>query len=454
MKYFLLPFGCATNKADGERIAAMLEVAGFHPAAVEEDANIVGIVACSIRQSAIDRVYHKAHFWNERKKREPFMTFVSGCILPRDEKNFGKIFDMVVKLAEVQELPRILKQSGVLPAQSFWDINPVRSSSFKALIPIQNGCDKFCTYCAVPYTRGREVSRPSDDILREVENVVANGYKQITLLGQNVNSYGLDKPSVERSFAELLDRVGSIADSAPQRMWVHYTSPHPRDMTEEVFDVMNAHPSLAAYLNLPLQSGSDAVLKRMNRRYTWEKYRNVLDTAREKIPGITISTDIIVGFCGETSEQFEATAEAMRYGKYDMAFIAQYSPRPGAVSEKRWEDTVPKDEKKRRDKMLTEILRATARGNNEKLIGQTIPVLVEANSRKDGKLLGRTEGLKSVEFPSSDTSLIGNFVDITIESADAWRLFGHTTASSQLTKEASHATRRYSSAAAAGLVAL
>lgn len=424
MKYYLLPLGCATNKADSERIAAQLEVAGYHPASCEEDANIVGIVACSIRQSAIDRVYHKAHVWNERKKREPFMTFVSGCILPRDEKKFGKIFDMVVKLDEVRELPRILKQSGVLPAENFWEINPVRASSFKALIPIQNGCDKFCTYCAVPYTRGREVSRPSSDILREVDAVLANGYKQITLLGQNVNSYGLDKKGREMNFAELLDAVGARADNAGHRVWVHYTSPHPRDMTEEIFDVMNAHPSLAVYLNLPLQSGSNDVLKRMNRRYTWEHYRDVLDMARAKIPALTISTDIIVGFCGETEAQFEETATAMRYGNYDMAFIAQYSPRPGAVAEKRLSDTVPKEEKKRRDIVLTEILRETARANNQKLVGATLPVLVEALSRKEGKLLGRSEGLKSVEFSSNNTTLIGNFIDITIESVDSWRLYG------------------------------
>ena len=168
MKYLLLPLGCATNKADAERIAGVLESLGYEPATSENDANIIGIVACSIRQSAIDRVYGKAHIWNERKKTESLITFVSGCVLKEDEKKFLKLFDLVVHLDDVPRLPSLLREYGVTPPSSFWAIAPRRNSSFKALVPIQNGCDKFCTYCAVPYTRGREVSRPSDDILAEV----------------------------------------------------------------------------------------------------------------------------------------------------------------------------------------------------------------------------------------------------------------------------------------------
>lgn len=424
MKYFLHTLGCATNKTDGERITAMLQQSGFSLAENEDEANIIGIVACSIRQSAIDRVYAKIHRWNERKKNEYLLTFISGCILPQDKKKFTRLFDMVIPLEQIKELPFILKQSGVLPAQSFWDINPVRQSSFKALIPIQNGCDKFCTYCCVPYTRGREVSRKSEDILREVQEVIDKGYQQITLLGQNVNSYGLDKKDQELSFARLLDKVGTCADRANRPLWVHYTSPHPRDMTEEVLDVMRRHPSLAAYLNLPLQSGSNSILQRMNRRYTWESYQVILDQARTIIPRITISTDIIVGFCGETFKEFEDTIAAMKYGAYDMAFIAQYSSRIGTVAYKRWEDSVSKTEKERRHKIATDILCDSAATQNAKLHNTTIPVLVETQSRKSGKLLGRTEGLKSVEFASDDLSMMGRFINIHITKSDSWRLYG------------------------------
>jgi len=427
MNYFLIPLGCATNKADAERIAGVLESVGYTAAESEESADVIGIIACSIRQSAIDRIYGKVHMWNKKKSSKQLVTFVSGCILPADEKKFLQLFDLVVKLDQVPQLPKMLEEYGVAAPQTFWSITPRRSSEFKALIPIQNGCDKFCTYCAVPYTRGREVSRPSADILAEVQSVLNKGYQQITLLGQNVNSYGLDKPQEERSFAELLDAVGAMADAAGRRVWVHYTSPHPRDMTEEVFDVMVKHPSLAKYLNLPLQSGSDEILKRMNRRYTVEQYMKVLDMAYEKIPDIAVSTDIIVGFCGESAEHFESTRAAIVRGRYDVAFIAQYSPRPGAVAEKRFADTVEKSEKKRRHTVLTEDLKSVAEVKNRRLVGKTLPVLVESLSRKNGKMLGRTEGLKSVEFDSTDEALIGQFVHVTITAADAWRLFGTLT---------------------------
>ncbi|HLD21676.1 MAG TPA: tRNA (N6-isopentenyl adenosine(37)-C2)-methylthiotransferase MiaB [Patescibacteria group bacterium] len=423
MKYFLLPLGCATNKADAERIAAVLESIGYEKANSEEEANLVGIVACSIRQSAIDRVYGKVHKWNKRKNTEHLITFVSGCILPTDEKKFLKTFDIVLKIDQIYTLPSLLKEYGTALPQSFWEIAPKRTSTFTALVPIQNGCNKFCTYCAVPYTRGKEVSRPSSEILAEIKQLIDAGYKQMTLLGQNVNSYGLDKPKNEISFAELLRCIGEMGDASDRRLWVHYTSPHPQDMTEEVLDVQAQYNSLAKYLNLPLQSGNNDVLKKMNRRYTREKYMQLLDAAHAKMPGLTVSTDIIVGFCGETEEQFQDTVTAMQRGKYDLAFIAQYSPRPGAMAERRFEDSVPKSIKKEREKRLTEILKETALQNNKKIVGTTIPVLVETHSRKSGKMLGRTEGLKSIEFVGN-SSTIGNFVQITITDCDAWRLYG------------------------------
>ena len=423
MKYYLIPLGCATNRADAERIAGVLESIGYTPADSEEDATVIGMVACSIRQSAIDRVYSKIHKWNKRKNSEQLITFISGCILPADEKKFLELFDLVVKLEDVKDMPNMLKQYGVSAPQNFWDINPRRGSHFKALIPIQNGCDKFCTYCAVPYTRGREVSRSSVEIITEVERLISQGYKQITLLGQNVNSYGLDNEE-EMSFAELLDAIGSLCDAAEHKMWVHYTSPHPRDMNKDVYEVQAKYTSLANYLNLPLQSGDNDVLRRMNRRYTVEQFMEKLDMAREYMPEITVSTDVIVGFSGESEEQFQRTVAALQKGHFDLAFIARYSPRPGAVSEQRFVDDVEKAVKKRRDEELTEVLRGTAQTNNKKLVGSTIPVLVEHKSRKAGKMLGRTEGLKSVEFDSEDESLIGEFIEMKIVDCDPWRFFG------------------------------
>ncbi|OGY86297.1 MAG: tRNA (N6-isopentenyl adenosine(37)-C2)-methylthiotransferase MiaB [Candidatus Kerfeldbacteria bacterium RIFOXYA2_FULL_38_24] len=427
MKYFLLPLGCAANKTDAERIAAVLEQAGFTPATSEQEADLIGVIACSIRKSAIDRVYGRARNWNKRKKQESLVTFVSGCILPQDKKKFLKIFDLVINLTEVSKLPQMLKEYGatVLPIlpEKFWDIQPKRDSSLTALVPIQNGCNKFCTYCAVPYTRGREISRPSKDILKEISQLIILGYKQITLLGQNVNSYGLDKPKTELSFAQLLDKIGTMADQASQKIWIYYTSPHPQDMTEEVFLVQARHKSLANYLNFPLQSGNNKILKKMNRRYTLKKYLKMLSQARKIIPDLTVSTDMIVGFCGETKTQFKDSVQALKKANVDMAFIAQYSPRPGAVAEKRFLDDVPLLEKKRRYVLLTEVLKKMAKKKNQTLVNKTVTVFIETASRKKGKVLGRTQGLKSVEL-SGQPELIGQFKKVKITKADAWRLYG------------------------------
>ncbi len=422
MKYFIVSLGCATNKSDAERIAAVLDSIGYTPAESEQDADLLGLVACSIRQSAIDRVIGRAKHWNEWKQEKKLITFVSGCVLPDDKKRFTKSFDFVIELEKILELPQLLQQYGIGTPKEFWDIEPHRDSSFRAFVPIQNGCNNFCTYCAVPYTRGREVSRPSESIYKEIQTLLDKGYKQITILGQNVNSYGLDVPEKEPTFAELLRTIGQMADTSSQQVRVYYTSPHPKDMNKEVYEVQSEYESLAPYLNLPLQSGNTQVLKRMNRRYTVEEFMSKLSLAREIIPDITVSTDIIVGFCGETDEQFQDTVDVMEKAAFDMAYIAQYSPRPNAVANERFKDDVPKDEKKKRDQHATEVLKKTALASNDKLVKTTQQVLVESQSRKQGKLVGRTQGLKSVEF-FGDPSLIGEYVNVKITGCDPWRLF-------------------------------
>lgn len=431
MRYFLLPLGCATNTADAERIAAVLESAGYEQADDERSADVLGIVACSIRQPAIDRVYGRIRNWNMEKQRRPLTTFVSGCVLEEDKRKFAKLFDIILPLEEAGKLPSYLHTQGVPHPGPFWGIEPVRRSSVHALVPIQNGCNKYCSYCAVPYTRGKEVSRPSADIMKEIQSCLSHGYPQITLLGQNVNSYGLDSQGNEMSFPALLDEIGSLADHAQVPIRVYYTSPHPQDMTAAVFAVQASHPSLANYLNFPLQSGSDEVLRRMNRRYSVDEYFQLLAQARSAMPGLAVSTDFIVGFPGETEQQFLDTLEAAERGNFDMAFIAQYSERPGTLAHQRYPDTIPHEEKKRRDDALTAVIQASAEQHNRSCIGSVVPVVVERRSRKAGKLLGRTEGLKSVEFESTNTDLIGTVVDIKINNTDPWRLSGSLLSSGQ-----------------------
>jgi tRNA-2-methylthio-N6-dimethylallyladenosine synthase len=285
----------------------------------------------------------------------------------------------------------------------------------EAYVPIQNGCDKFCTFCAVPYTRGREVSRPSDDILEEIRGLVESGCRSITLLGQNVNSYGLDRKGAELTFTQLLKSIGEIGVLRGGGFWTYFTSPHPRDITRELLETMASYDVLAKWIHLPLQSGDDKVLLKMNRNHSMDRYRRVVQDIRSILPGTTLFTDIIVGFSGETREQFEKTAQAMVEFRYDMAYIARYSPRPGAASA-RWEDDVPAEEKERRYRELSEILLRVSGPVNMEKLGKVFRVLVTGENRQKGFFSGYTEGRIPVRIAGTDVP-VGEFTDIEITSA-------------------------------------
>ena len=435
MKYFLLPLGCQMNRSDTERVRTVLHGMGFTETDREEEATILGVIACSVRQKGIDKVYSRILKWNEMKQNHNCITFVSGCILPADRERFVKLFDLVFTMNELPDLPDMIRQYGafhipinrnVNPSANmdrFWVINPDHLSDFEAFIPIQNGCNKFCTYCAVPYTRGREVSRKSEDIINELKELVDKGYKSITLLGQNVNSYGLDKKGEEINFAELLRRIGAYGDASGKEFWVYFTSPHPRDMSDEVIEVISQYKCLGKQIHLPIQSGDDNMLQRMNRKHTLEDYRHIIHTIRRLLPEATIFTDIIVGFTGETEEEFENSRKAMEEFKYNMAYIAQYSVRPGAVASS-WADDVPKAKKRERYHILTDELMKHSLVYNQGLIGKTQKVLVTGYDRKNGFLTGHTEGKIVIRFQSRDKSLIGQIVTVKVTSATALSIEG------------------------------
>ena len=435
MKYFLLPLGCQMNRSDTERVRTVLHGMGFTETDKEEEANILGVIACSVRQKGIDKVYSRILKWNEMKQTHNCITFVSGCILPADRERFVKLFDLVFTMNELPDLPDMIQQYGafhtpinrnVNPSAKmdrFWVIDPDHLSDFEAFIPIQNGCNKFCTYCAVPYTRGREVSRKSEDIINELKELVDKGYKSITLLGQNVNSYGLDKKGEEINFAELLRRIGAYGDASGKEFWVYFTSPHPRDMSDEVIEVISQNKCLGKQIHLPIQSGDDNMLQRMNRKHTLDDYRHIIHTIRRLLPEATIFTDIIVGFTGETEEEFENSRKAMEEFKYNMAYIAQYSVRPGAVASL-WADDVPKAKKRERYHILTDELMKHSLVYNQGLIGKTQKVLVTGYDRKNGFLTGHTEGKIVIRFQSRDKSLIGKIVTVKVTSATALSIEG------------------------------
>ncbi len=455
MKYHLVPLGCQMNQSDAERIMTVLEESGFTPCDREEDADLLGVISCSVRQRAIDKVYSKIHLWNSWKKHRPLLTFVSGCILPEDREKLLKRFDLLFTINELPQVPDMIRQYGVNTAaavrptaplvtpreerqyiptrtggphgvpqdirEGFWQVQPRYQSEIEAYVPIQNGCDKFCTFCAVPYTRGREVSRPSGEILQEVSRLVDAGYRTITLLGQNVNSYGLDQRSREMRFSELLRLIGEETRNKP--VWIYFTSPHPRDMGDDVLEVIANYPTLANQIHLPIQSGDDKVLIRMNRNYRLQGYRRVVESIRHILPEATLFTDIIVGFTGETEEQFERTRAAMREFKYNMAYIAQYSPRPGAASA-RWADDVPPETKRHRLHVLTAELEHSALAFNEQLTGRELPVLLDGFDRKPEYFSGKTEGRIPVRVPRREGYEPGMFVPVRVSSVRPLSIFG------------------------------
>lgn len=435
------------NRSDTERVITVLNNMGCEPTDDENTADIIGVIACSVRQKGIDKVYSRILKWNTMKRNRNLITFISGCMLPADRVRFIRLFDIVFTMNELPELPDMIRQYGVMTASSsqipteeeivrqinpsanmdrFWAIKPQHISKYEAFIPIQNGCNKFCTYCAVPYTRGREVSRKSDEILTELRQAVEKGYKSITLLGQNVNSYGLDKKGDEMNFAQLLRTIGRYGDECGKEFWVYFTSPHPRDMNDEVIEVISQYRCLAKQIHIPIQSGDDDMLQRMNRKHTLEDYRHIINSIRRMLPTATIFTDIIVGFTGETEEEFENTRKAMIEFKYNMAYIAQYSVRPGAVAST-WADDVPKEEKRRRYHVLSQELEKHSYLYNKSLIGTTQKVLVTGDDRKEGYLTGHTEGKIVIRFKSSDHSLVGQIVNVEVTSARPLSIEGNLT---------------------------
>lgn len=424
MKYHIVVLGCQMNISDSERVRTVFDNLGYTFTESEDEADILGVIACSVRQKAIDKVYARIHKWNKMKKKQErnILTFLSGCVLESDEKKFLKTFDFVFKMGDLDKLPEMIQNYGIaMPGilnnknnlTDFWQIDPHYGNDYEAYVPIQNGCNNFCSYCAVPYTRGRELSRRSEDIINEVKSLVDRGFKQITLLGQNVNSYGSDRREEEISFAELLEAIGQYGENSNHEFLLYFTAPHPKDFSEELLHIMSRYNCLAKWVHFPIQSGDNEILKKMNRNYTVEQYGESVKKIRSIIPEATLFTDIIVGFTGEDEEAFLGTKKAMEIYKYNMAYIACYSPRPGAQSHK-WDDDVPQDVKKERLHRLSEVMMETSKEYNETLLGREMRVLLTGLDRKGEYYQGFTEGKVVTRVKKGEQDLIGQFVDVEI----------------------------------------
>jgi len=418
MKYHVIVFGCQMNISDAERVSAVLESMKYKKAPSMTEADLIAVTMCSIRQSAVDRVYGLLEKFKEIRKKNPKLkTILTGCVLKKDKKIFIEGFDYVVDMKDIKKLSKILKNptnhnsrdSAKDDMENYLDIAPKYTSKFSASVPIMTGCNNFCSYCVVPYVREREISRAAKDIISEIKKLIKSGYKEIWLLGQNVNSY----KDGNTNFPKLLKMVNDI----PGNFWIRFTSSHPKDFNNDVINAMAGAPSgpgkITPYLNLPVQSGDDKVLKSMNRHYTVKDYKDKIKELRKKIPHIALSTDIIVGFPGETKKQFENTVKLFKDVKYDMAYINKYSLRAGTAAAK-LEDSVLWDEKKRREKVLTDVLKQTALERNKKLVGKKTTVLINENRR--GSWFGKNEHYKTIKIKSGK-NLLGKLVNVEITEA-------------------------------------
>ncbi|PKL72683.1 tRNA (N6-isopentenyl adenosine(37)-C2)-methylthiotransferase MiaB [Candidatus Kuenenbacteria bacterium HGW-Kuenenbacteria-1] len=382
MFYKIITFGCQMNISDSERITTVLEKMKYQPTLDENKANLILINCCSVKQKAIDRIFGQEKNFAKLKKKNPSLIIaLTGCILKKDKKKFKNKVDLIFDIRELSQLKSILlsfqtksdspsnkvKESlnpfGKINSANYFHIKPSYSNKTIAYVPIMTGCNNFCSYCIVPYTRGREISRSSEEILKEIKNLIKKERKEIILLGQNVNSYKSNvkcqmsnvkttsKKSKFINFPSLLKMINEISGDFK----ISFMTSHPKDMSNELINTMAKCEKIKKELHLPVQSGDNEILKKMNRKYTVKNYLNLVQKIRKKIPKIFISTDIIVGFPGETKKQFENTVKLCKKIKFNKAFISQYSPRAETVAFKLKND-VSKEEKKKRWKILNEII--------------------------------------------------------------------------------------------------
>lgn len=445
--YYIITIGCQMNKSDSERIAGYLEKHGFVLSKNKDKADLVVFTTCGVRQSAEDRVYGLVP---KLKKNNPKVKIIlTGCLSGREDvkKRLKKYVDIWLPITELEGLADkfdlLKKDEGSL--KNYLRVMPKYKSSFSAFIPIGNGCDNFCAYCVVPHARGREVYRDAEEILGEVKNLVKNSYKEIILIAQNVNSYksGNKKHKTRNikqvEFSDLLKMVNNV----PGDFWVRFATSHPKDMSDDLIKAIAECDKICEHIHLPAQSGDDGVLRRMNRKYTIKHYLGLISRIRSKLdlkkspqppfvkggnelwnPPVSITTDIIVGFPGETRKQFDNTAKLFREAKFDMAYIAQYSPRFGTASYN-MKDDISKQEKKKREEELMSILRKTALANNKKYLKKTVEVLV-AGHGKDGKYFGKTRTDKHVTCNMKhEADLIGKFIKVKVEKVRDFGLEGN-----------------------------
>ncbi len=432
------------NERDSDAVAHLLRSRGYSIVNDENEADTVLLNTCSVRDQAEQKAIGKAGYLRKRKKQNPnFIVGIMGCMAQnRGTELLDRLpdLDLIVGTQKFHRVPDLLdnliqSMEGQGPRPStLVDLdeeeksqNEIRhhdesKSQVSAFVSIMQGCNMRCSFCIVPKTRGDERARPMDDIIEEVKRLAGNGTKEVTLLGQIVTSYGQREfPTLDGKtpFVQLLEKINDI--EGLER--IRFTSPHPRGFRKDLVQAYRDLPKLCEYVHLPLQSGSDPILKKMKRPYSVDRYRRIVQSLREAAPEMYFSTDVIVGFPGETEEDFEATRQLFEELRFDMAFIFKYSPRSGTPAAE-MEDQVPQEEKERRNQVLLDILGRHSLARNQELIGKTVEILVEGPARKgEGMFMGRTRGFRKVIFPGRERQ-IGELIPVSIDSATVSTLFG------------------------------
>lgn len=448
-KLYIESYGCSMNFNDSEIVASILSKNGYNTTHLLEEADLVLVNTCSIREKAEQTVRKRLEKYNAVKKINPSMKVgVLGCMAERLKAKFleeEKIVDLVVGPDSYRDLPNLLEEINagrdavnviLSKEETYADVSPVRlnSNGVSAFVSITRGCDNMCTFCVVPFTRGRERSREPNSIIQEIRELSDKNYKEITLLGQNVDSYlwyggGLKKDFKNASeiaqatavdFSQLLDMVAT----AFPKMRIRFSTSNPQDMNLDVIYTMAKHKNICNYVHLPVQSGSTSVLKRMNRQHTREEYIALIDNIRKIIPDCGISQDMMTGFCGETEEEHQETLSLLEYVKYDFGFMFAYSERPGTLAEKKMEDDVPLEVKKRRLAEIILLQQKHSLYHTQQFVGQTVEVLIEGASKKsDSHWKGRNSQNAVIVFPKGDEKL-GDFVKVYIEDCTSATLIG------------------------------
>jgi len=426
-RVYIETYGCQMNVADSEVVSGILSSAGYSLSGDIAEADIVLVNTCAIRENAEQRIYGRLGLFSTYKRRNPgILVGILGCMAERLRSNLleDDLVDLVVGPDEYRKLPALMDRAfegekGIAVrlsrVENYDDITPFRTDGVCAWLSVMRGCDKFCTFCVVPFTRGRERSRSVESVVREVRELSLRGFREITLLGQNVNSFR-DGTS---DFADLMREVARV----DRTMRIRFTTSHPQDMSERLIDAVALEPNICNAVHLPVQSGSDRILALMNRTYTVDHYRSLIRRIRQAIPGVALSTDIISGFPSETEEEHRMTVDLVNEIRFDGAFTFKYSPRERTPA---WDmaDTLTEEDKGRRVWEITERQHAIALEQNRELIGATVRVLVEGPSRKSPhEFTGRTETNRSVVFPHADEQP-GDFADIRIDRANSATLFG------------------------------